>query len=348
MHLRKKIFISSIIVLMIQITLTGAGNWPKNVKPVKLKKNASTSIIGNLSKGKILSSLRWASRSSVACFPTTQNDSFKGNHVFFGTTIPSYSTLQITLIPEKNTDLNLYAYMMSTKTFNKLPPKLYSALSCEASYNKGTGKPNPEKSESVYLNSIRNPYNVIIGVAGPKGVTKGKFKLKFEFKTRAEEPKVKGRIKVRVIKSKMNKTMQTKGNLKNGQLMPVRWANSSQVACFPATQNEKFQGNQVFYRTQLPAYSILTIKAIPIDANTDVNLYAYRIGVKDRSNLPPKVHTGAAEASYSPGSHNPGAKETVQFYSANNPYNIIICVSGPKGVTEGKYKLQVKLKSRKR
>lgn len=333
-----------VIILIIFTLSLSASPWPSEVEEVKIPENSSVSVDGDLTSGKLITDLSWASSSSVACFPATQNESFRGKHVFYGTYIPPYSIMKITVIPEPGMDISLYAYTTSTKDFNRLPPKLYSCGGCEASYN--NGKPNPGKEESVEINAIRNPYNVVIGVAGPKGITSGKYKLKIDLKTKAKEPEVKGELNVTEIKNE-GKEVQVKGNLKNGQLMPVEWANSSQTACFPATQNENFRGNHVFYRTPLPAYSMIEITAVPENADVDVNLYAYRVAATDYKTMPPDVRTGACEASFSYQGLNPGKEEKVTFYSARNPYNIVIAVAGPKGVTTGAYTLKINVTSRK-
>ena len=340
----KKLSIITILILCLA-GLLFAGKWPEGVKELKIKSNTTFTIAGNLKNGKIIEDLSWASSSSVACFPATQNESFRGKHVFYGTYIPPQSIMKIKVIPSEELNISLYAYMISTTDFERFPPNLHTCLSCEASYN--NGKPNPGQEESIRLNAIKHPYNVVIAVAGPKGVEQGKYKLQVELITRAPEPVISGELPVTDIKSEQNKEVEIKGDIKNGQLIPVSWANSGQVACFPATQNENFKGNHVFFRTQLPAYSILDITLVPAKPDVDVNLYAYRLSSTDFKTMPPKVYTGACESSFSYQGRNPGEEEKVQFYSARNPYNIIIGVAGPENITSGEFTLKAKLTSRK-
>ena len=55
---------------------------------------------GDLAEGCKIYDMTWAARSSMACFPGTQNSKFSGNHIFFVTELPPYSDMLITLIPD--------------------------------------------------------------------------------------------------------------------------------------------------------------------------------------------------------------------------------------------------------
>ena len=75
--------------------------------------------------------------------------------------------------------------------------------------------------------------------------------------------------KVQTVKVQANGTVSYEGNLSEGQsLSDLRWAANSSVACFPATQNQKFTGNHVFYSTTIPKRSEMFIKVIPKDKST--------------------------------------------------------------------------------
>lgn len=87
------------------------------------------------------------------------------------------------------------------------------------------------------------------------------------------------------------------GNIKDGQKINLRWAESSSVACFPGTRFEMFNGNNVFYRVTLPAASSMKITLTPSDGKI-INLYALRQGAKDQA-VPPNVTSAiSCEASY--------------------------------------------------
>lgn len=138
----------------------------------------SGEVSGDLSTGKTMD-LSFAAQSSMACWPATENVNFKGNHVLFSTSLPKQSILKITVTPsDPSLDVNVYAMQTGTTNF-KIPPEITSAVSCEAGFPQSTDS-NPGASDTVSLNATTNPYNVVIGVAGPQGVTSGKFKLKLE------------------------------------------------------------------------------------------------------------------------------------------------------------------------
>jgi len=113
-----------------------------------------------------MESLRWASNSSTACFPATQNPKFRGNYVLYVTEIPKYSNMEITVIPDdKNANFSIYAYQDGT-TSNVYPLQLSSCVSCEAEHKRDYPKrgKTQDHTRSVKLNAINNPYRVVIGV----------------------------------------------------------------------------------------------------------------------------------------------------------------------------------------
>lgn len=146
------------------------------------------------------------------------------------------------------------------------------------------------------------------------------------------------------------------GNIKDGQIIPLRWAESSQVACFPGTRFEMFNGNQVFYRVTLPAASSMVITLTPKD-NAQVNLYALRQGNRPTEQpVPPNVERATScEASYPIYANMGGGKvvknkdtgiRKVEYISVNSSYSILIGVAGAKGLTEGEFKLNISIKPR--
>lgn len=146
------------------------------------------------------------------------------------------------------------------------------------------------------------------------------------------------------------------GNIKDGQIIPLRWAESSQVACFPGTRFEMFSGNHVLYRVTMPAASSMTITLTPKD-DAQINLYALRQGSKpiDQS-VPPNVQQAiSCEAKYPIYANLPGGRTVknkddgvrkIVYDSAGSPYSILIGVAGAKGLTAGDFKLNVSIKPR--
>ena len=146
------------------------------------------------------------------------------------------------------------------------------------------------------------------------------------------------------------------GNIKDGQKIPLRWAESSAVACFPGTRFEMFNGNHVFYRITLPAASSMIVTVTPKN-NAQISLYALRQGSSPNSQtVPPNVRSAiSCEASY-PIYANLGGGRTVrnkddgtrkvEYISVNSPYSILIGIAGAKGAAEGEFKLNIEIKSR--
>jgi len=150
------------------------------VQEIKSKENATVSVKGKLDNGVIISDLSWASRSSTACFPATQNSKFTGNHVLFSTDLPPHSVMYITVIPDdKNANFSLYGYQVGAGR-SVIVPNLNSCVSCEADYkwdrpHRGRTQDHTRK---IRFNAIRNPYTVFIGVVGANGLKTGGFTVK--------------------------------------------------------------------------------------------------------------------------------------------------------------------------
>lgn len=162
--------------------LVMAADWPANVTNIASEKGKSVTVSGKLESGALMNDLTWASTSSMACFPATQNERFRGNHVLYHTQIPPRSIMTITVTPKDTTkDLSIYAYTIGT-TSTSVPPNVSSAVSCEAEYKWDRPKrgQTQDHTRTVKLNSVTNPYNVVIGVAGAKGVTAGDYDLKVD------------------------------------------------------------------------------------------------------------------------------------------------------------------------
>lgn len=186
--MRKTIYILSILAILFLSNTTPAQNkksWPGNVTIVASKSNETVSVDGDLASGKPIEDLSWAWSSSNACFPGTQSGKFNGNHVFFSTVIPTRSIMTVKVIPEdKNANFSLYAYSIGMNDFY-IVPDLPRCVTCEADHK--WDRPWKGKTQDhtrwVELNAIGNPFNVVIGVTSPKGVTAGKFKLEISVKS---------------------------------------------------------------------------------------------------------------------------------------------------------------------
>lgn len=162
-------------------TSTSSQGFGPSVKQVELKPNATVEVSGNLADGISISDLSWASNSSVACFPATQNSKFKAMHVLFSTKLPTHAVLKIKLIPDDTSKaMSLYAYQIGATRYDVVP-NLSSAVSCEADYlnDRPVAGKTEDGTRTVSLNATTNTYNVVVGVSGNADVTGG-FKLQFE------------------------------------------------------------------------------------------------------------------------------------------------------------------------
>ncbi|MBP7866958.1 MAG: hypothetical protein KA419_13535 [Acidobacteria bacterium] len=158
-----------------------AAGWPSNVTPVAIQKGKTVTVAGKLETGQVLPDLSWASRSSVACFPATQNLRFNGKHVLYATQLPPRSILTVKVVPDDpSVDLSIYAYSIGVNNF-AVVPDLGSCVSCEAEHKWDRPKrgKTQDHTRAVKLNAVTNPYNVVVGVAGANGRNTGSYTLEF-------------------------------------------------------------------------------------------------------------------------------------------------------------------------
>ncbi len=324
----------------------------QEVKTLSVQANATVSYPGNLSRGQKVSDLRWASNSSVACFPATQNKKFSGNHVFYTTQIPKRSEMFIKVIPKnKNQNFSLYAYQVGLSN-NQLPPQLSRCVSCEADHKwdyKRRGK-TQDHTREVRLNAINNPYKVVIGVVGAEGLTQGDFTLEIKLLGGEEVPRTLPKIEVSKIEASASLT-RSRGNLNTGDyIQDLSWAANSSVACFPATQNAKFSGKHVLYEVQLPRYSEMKITVIPQNKNKNFSLYAYSVGTTSQAVVPKLSRCVSCEADYAWDYPRKGKTQdhtrSVSMTAINNPYKVYIGVAGANKLSEGDFELTIEIKSR--
>ena len=140
-------------------------------------------------------------------------------------------------------------------------------------------------------------------------------------------------------------------NLNQGATMPLRWAESSQMACFPGTRFNEYQGNHVLYRMVMPPYSDLKITVTPKDKKKRTNIYALRLG-ENNYDYPPNIARAiSCEAGYpiyagTPNYRAPAKPRSVEYISVNKAYNIVIGVAGAVDVMYGEYEIKIELKSR--
>jgi hypothetical protein len=293
--------------------------------------------------------LSWASKSSTACFPATQNKKFNGKHVLHGFVIPPYSEVTVKVIPKnKNANFSLYGYQTGT-TFYPIVPDLSSCVSCEADHKWDYPKrgKTQDHTRSISFNSVKNPYNIFIGVTGADGLSKGDYTLQVELKTRVTNTEEQKALKMYTAKSEKGKVLSYKGDLADGvKIHDLSWAANSAVACFPATQNHKFTGNHIIYITEIPKYSKMTVTVIPDKPKDNMSIWAYMVGKNSNAMVPNLSSCVTCEADHKWDYPKKGKTQdhtrSVYLNAINNPYKVVIGVAGADGLTKGSFIIKIK------
>lgn len=348
----KKILL--LTVLMFTCLTYINAQYPAKVKFIECHPNKITKINGNLSDGFKMNDLSWASRSSTACFPATQNKKFRGNHVLFAMKLPKHSVLKIKLIPKnKHANFSLYAYQVGSSNY-KVVPNLQSCVSCEADYKWDYPKrgKTQDHTRNIYLNATTNNYNVVIGVAGAENLTIGEFTLEIDLKSKVESKTDQQTVKLYTINAKKGNITTVKGKLEDGvKINDLSWAWSSANACFPETQKQKFTGNHVLYSTIIPKYSKMSIELIPDNKNDNFSLYSYTIGENSTSIVPNLPRCISCEADHKwdrpkKGKTQDHTRKISNIIAINRPYKIMIGVVGANSLNKGSYQLKITILDR--
>ncbi len=322
--------------------------FPSHVTNLDVKANQVFTIKGNLSNGSKMDDLSWASSSSNACFPATQNTKFRGNHVLYSMVMPTYAEMTITVIPDdKNANFSIYAYQIGTSNYSTVP-NLPSCIACEAEHKWDYPKAGKtqDHTRSIYLSSLYEPYNVVIGVAGADGLTSGSYTLKIEMKAEVQENTVQKPLKMYKASCEKGKAITYSGDLSEGVVInDLSWASKSSMACFPATQNSKFRGNTIIYIVDMPTYVEMKIEVIPDNVNQNFSLWAYQVGTTNQD-LPPNISScTACEADYKWDYQKVGKTQdhtrSVTLSSLYDPYKVVIGVVGATAKDNGKFKLKI-------
>jgi hypothetical protein len=148
------------------------------------------------------------------------------------------------------------------------------------------------------------------------------------------------------IKAVANSSVQFEGELSTGQpIADLNWAWDSQNACFVSTQQHKFSGHHVLFKTELPRRAELFIKVIPKDMRANFSLYAYSGG---GGHLPPALpYCTSCEADYKwdfkyAGKTQDHTRE-VSLRAVNNPLPVTIGVVGAEGLKTGAFTLELRM-----
>ena len=209
-----------------------------------------------------------------------------------------------------------------------------------------------EITKNAVLNAIKNPYNVVIGVAGANGLKSGGYTLVIQIEGGEKNMAEQEEVKLYNIACEKGKVLSYEGNLNKGvQIHDLSWAWNSSVACFPETQKKKFTGNHVIYVTEIPRYSKMEVTIEPKDVNANLSLYVYEIGTNSNAIVPNLPSCVSCEVDHKwdrphKGKTQDHTRSVSNITAINNPYKVVIGVVGADGLKEGDYTLKVKLESR--
>ncbi len=144
------------------------------------------------------------------------------------------------------------------------------------------------------------------------------------------------------------------GDLSEGQPMSdLSWAWNSSVACFPAPQAYKFNGNHVLYALELPKYAELEIKLEPVEKETDLSIYAYLVGQLTENSIVPNLSScQRCEVDHRPDMNwahrdaNDPRRSVQDILTANRSKYVIIGVTGANRQKSGAYALSLTIHAR--
>jgi len=336
----------SIMFLLVQ----AYAQWPSQVKMIDCPSNKVSSFKGDLSQGEVMDDLSWASTSSNACFPATQNKKFRGNHVFYAMVIPPYSEVKITVVPDdKNSNFSIYGYQIGISNYSVVP-NLATCVSCEADHKWDYAKAGKvqDHTRSIQFNSTTGTYNIFIGVSGAEGVVSGTFTLNVDLVSRIQNDDAQEKVKLYTYTLEAGKEVNLKGKLEDGvKINDLSWAWRSSVACFPETQKPKFTGNHVLFVATQPEYTEIEVTVVPDDKNANFSIYAYQVGEGKDAVVPNLSSCMSCEAEHKwdykkAGKTQDHTRTVGNLVSMNGRYKLYIGVVGANGLASGGFILKIK------
>lgn len=123
---------------------------------------------------------------------------------------------------------------------------------------------------------------------------------------------------------------------------PIDLGFAEEIYCFPATENENFNGSHVLTDFTQYARTDVTILVTP-ESGVDLSLYVIQTGIGNES-WPPNISGGGGticEVSYDQVSdNNPGSPEGLTIPGWENDYRLIIGVAGAQGERSGAFKVE--------
>lgn len=164
---------------------------------------------------------------------------------------------------------------------------------------------------------------------------------------------MKAQPKVYSIEPVPNQEVVYSGDLSEGIVLnDLSWAWNSSNACFPETQKNKFTGKHLFFTGVIPKYSEMTVTVIPNNPNTNLSLYAYEIGVNSSDlvpNLPSCIRCEVdhkRERNFVGKPPQDHTRTVTNLVAINNPYRVVIGVTGADALSEGAFTIKIAMKTR--
>ena len=152
---------------------------------------------------------------------------------------------------------------------------------------------------------------------------------------------------VSAIQFEIGKESSYKANLNEGKFIDdLSWAWSSQNACFPETQKQKFTGKHVLFTGIIPAHSVTTVVVTPKNKNANFSVYAYQISENESYTVPDLPRCVSCEADHKWDYKKRGKTQThvrtiTDFTAINNSYRLVIGVTGADGLATGEFEIKV-------
>ena len=124
---------------------------------------------------------------------------------------------------------------------------------------------------------------------------------------------------------------------------PIDLGFAEEIYCFPATENENFNGHHILTDFTQNARTSVTVLVTP-ESRTDVSLYVIQTGIGTQT-WPPNISGGGGticEVSYDQKTdNNPGTPEGLTIPGWEYDYRLIIGVAGAQGATQGAFKVEI-------
>jgi hypothetical protein len=164
------------IVLLFALGTSATAQFPSHINKVDVKTGQSKTVKGNLTTGRSVD-LRFGMRGSVGCYSDSEKYLFSGHHVFYTFEVPANTKVLVEL-SDQDSDMSLYAYMMSKDRYD-VPPYLENVgkTGCANSHNP------KDQTNRVMLKAGSSTMNVVVGVAGANEAAGGDFNIKITTKS---------------------------------------------------------------------------------------------------------------------------------------------------------------------